>query len=178
MKTNAHAIFDALLILQYKTGDNKAIELLVKRHQKKLLKQAFWYVQDKQIAKDIVQESWSVILRKLYQLKDPNQFRSWAMKITTRNALDFLRKQKIDLEKRKALQPIVTNNTDPTKREEQIIRLRKAIRELPQNAQEVLRLFYIEEYSLTEIGEILNIAVGTVKSRLFHAREKLKKIIK
>jgi len=44
--------------------------------------------------------------------------------------------------------------------------------------QMVIKLFYTEEYSLKEISKTLNISVGTTKSRLFHAREKLKQILK
>lgn len=54
----------------------------------------------------------------------------------------------------------------------------QGIRLLPIEQQEVIKLFYTEEYSLKEIAEILRIKHGTVKSRLFHAREKLKTILK
>jgi RNA polymerase sigma-70 factor (ECF subfamily) len=65
--------------------------------------------------------------------------------------------------------------TEEPKNEESIKKaLLKAINELPIEQQQAIRLFYVEEYSLKEIGDLLNISVGTVKSRLFHAREKLK----
>ena len=54
----------------------------------------------------------------------------------------------------------------------------RAIKSLPENHQMVLNLFYVEDYSLTQIGDILDISIGTAKSRLFHAREKLKRLIK
>ncbi len=72
-------------------------------------------------------------------------------------------------------------NLEGTNNEEkntEIIKLQQAIKSLPNNQQIVLRLFYTQEYSLLEIGNILDISVGTVKSRLFHAREKLKTILK
>ena len=53
-----------------------------------------------------------------------------------------------------------------------------AIKNLPQNQQIILRLFYLEECSINEISSILKISKGTVKSRLFYAREKLKSIFK
>ena len=58
------------------------------------------------------------------------------------------------------------------------IDLLKAIQSLSINQQMVIRLFYVEEYSLKDISDTLKISVGTVKSRLFHAREKLKLILK
>jgi RNA polymerase sigma-70 factor (ECF subfamily) len=54
----------------------------------------------------------------------------------------------------------------------------KQIDSLPKQQQVVLKLFYVEEYSLKETAELLEIAVGTAKSRLFHAREKLKITLK
>jgi RNA polymerase sigma factor (sigma-70 family) len=49
---------------------------------------------------------------------------------------------------------------------------------LPRNQKMIMKLFYIEDYSLIQISEALHISVGTAKSRLFHAREKLKKSLK
>ncbi len=57
-------------------------------------------------------------------------------------------------------------------------KLLKAIKSLSNNQQIVIKLFYVEEYSLNEISVLLKISVGTAKSRLFHAREKLKEILK
>lgn len=57
--------------------------------------------------------------------------------------------------------------------EEQLRRLKKALLSLEGKQQEVIRLFYVEGYSLFEVGNILGIP-STVKSRLFHTREKLK----
>jgi RNA polymerase sigma-70 factor (ECF subfamily) len=55
--------------------------------------------------------------------------------------------------------------------------LKKVIRKLPDKQQIVLNMFYTENYTIREIGKILDIKTGTVKSRLFKAREKLKKSI-
>ena len=57
-------------------------------------------------------------------------------------------------------------------------KLIKAINGLPEQQQMVIKLFYVENYSLKQIGKLLNISVGTAKSRLFHARENLKLNIK
>ncbi len=62
--------------------------------------------------------------------------------------------------------------------DEKINQILTEIKGLPVPQQLVIRLFYLEERSIYEISQLLNISTGTVKSRLFHAREKLKKSIK
>ena len=175
---NPRKIFDGLLVLQYQSGRKKALDLLVKRHHPNLCKHAYWYTHDIDVAQDIVQESWAVIMNKLGNLRDPNSFGSWAMRIVTRKSLDHL--NKINKERNK-LKNIYANRSQEDAEEQQasdLEKLRAAISELPDSQKQVLRLFYTEEYSLKEISTILEIAPGTVKSRLYHAREKLKTILK
>jgi RNA polymerase sigma-70 factor (ECF subfamily) len=62
--------------------------------------------------------------------------------------------------------------------ERQLELIKTAIKQLSADHRLILRLFYLEEHSLLEIGSILELSVGTVKSRLFHAREKLKSLLK
>ncbi len=54
----------------------------------------------------------------------------------------------------------------------------KAIQTLPDEQKAVIKLFYLESYSIKQISELLKISAGTTKSRLFHAREKLKQTLK
>ncbi len=170
-------IFDALLVLQYQSGDKKALGMLVKRHHNSFCSHANWYLSDLDASKDVVQDCWSIIMNKLGNLRDPNSFSSWAMRIVTRKSIDILRQTKT---KREKLRQYQYTNLEVTYNEEntEIIKLRQAIKSIPNDQQIVLRLFYTQEYSLIEISNILDISVGTVKSRLFHAREKLKTILK
>ncbi|EAR00920.1 RNA polymerase sigma factor [Maribacter sp. HTCC2170] len=174
----SNKIFDALLVLQYQSGDKKALETLVKRHHKRFCSHAYWYLRDMDASKDVVQDCWAIIINKLVKLRDPNSFSSWAMRIITRKSLDFINQNK---NKRERLKQFERNNQEENKDEErrtEMDKLKYAIKSLPDNQQIVLRLFYTQEYSLKEIGGILEVSVGTVKSRLFHAREKLKTILK
>ena len=183
-------IFDGLLVLQYQNGDKKALALLVKRWHIKMCKQAYWYTKDSDVAKDIAQDSWSSILKHIYTLKNTNSFGSWALTIVNRKAIDWIRKEKNTDEKlhrfyenSKANDGTKENcnsiDNDPTivadDRTKIII---NAIKNLPNNQQIIIRMFYLEEYTIQEIGVILEISKGTVKSRLFYAREKLKLTLK
>jgi len=174
----SNKIFDALLVLQYQAGDKKALGMLVKRHHNRFCSHANWYLSDLDASKDVVQDCWSIIMNKLSNLRDPNSFSSWAMCIVTRRSIDFLKQNKTKHEKLRQYQFTNLEGTNKEEKNTEIIKLQQAIKSLPNDQQIVLRLFYTQEYSLLEISNILDISVGTVKSRLFHAREKLKTILK
>lgn len=174
-------IFDALLVKEYQSGNTKAVALLVKRWHVKLCKQAFWYTKDAAVAKDIAQDGWGIILKSLGGLRDPYCFGSWATRIVVRKSIDWLRQQKKEQNQLKLYYESTTISivdADQTSANPNHVLIRKAIKGLPEEQQLVLLMFYIHEQSLAEIASILNIPAGTVKSRLFTAREKLKKIVK
>ncbi len=188
--TKPEKIFDGLLVLQYRKGSKKALSLLVKRWHTKLCKHAYYYVKDRDVAKDIAQDSWRVILQHIGNLKDVNSFGSWVLVIVNRKAIDCLRKkQKTDKKLHQYYEDSRTNydtiETTHTITDDRVFAatdsaevIMSSIRKLPNNQQIILRLFYLEEYSILEICKILEISKGTVKSRLFYAREKLKLILK
>ncbi len=188
--TKPEKIFDGLLVLQYREGSKKALSLLVKRWHTKLCKHAYYYVKDTDVAKDIVQDSWRAILKDLATLKDVNSFGNWALIIVNRKAIDYLRsKQKTDERlhqyyENKKMNYDTTKTTHINTDDHNLVTddrteiIMNGIKKLPDNQRIILRLFYLEEYSILEICKILEISKGTVKSRLFYAREKLKSILK
>lgn len=178
MKTNKS--IDANLVKQFQSGNANALNQLVKRWHKRFCEKAFWIVKDADLSKDIAQESWKVIMAKINDLKEPEKFSSWALRIVYSKSLDVIRasgKKRIQLEAF-AREQQKENNQVSSDNSQLKIDLLKSIKKLPLNQQQVIRLFYVEDYSLKEISELIQISVGTVKSRLFHAREKLKKILK
>jgi len=174
---SAQKIFDGLLVLQYRTGNKKALSQLVKRHHKNMCAQAYWYTKNSDVSEDIVQDCWGIIMNKLEGLREPNSFGSWALRIVTRKSLDYVNRNAKQVKQRKT-ETFVDDDESDGFNEDKRQDVRNAIARLPEEQQIVLRLFYTQEYALKEISEILEISVGTVKSRLFHAREKLKTILK
>ncbi len=176
-KTNLE--IDEKLVLQVQSGDTIALPELVKRWHKAFCNKAYWLTKDSDLSKDIAQDCWKIIIEKIQDLKDPKSFGSWALRIVYSKSLDALR----DLQrKRHELQSYVLNQTEaeeePIDNSDLKMNLLKQIKALPEQQQMVLKLFYTENYSLKEISKLLDISVGTAKSRLFHAREKLKITIK
>lgn len=170
---------DSDLIKRYLNGDSSALSILVKKWHQIFCQKAYWVLKDKELSKDVAQECWMIIIDKLPDLKNPDRFNSWALRIVYTKAIDA---QKRRLKSTNDLDNL--NTADDTEvdidPEKTVLKqkLRTAIHNLSKTKQDIIRLFYMEEYSLKEISDFLNIPVGTVKSRLFKAREKLKSIIK
>ena len=173
-------VFDAILVLSAKSGDKKAIGLLAKRWHKKLCLHAYRYTNDWNLAQDMAQDTWSTVIHKLHTLKDANRFGSWILSIVTHRALDWLKKEKKQLQHLKNQyykDKIIPEESEDLK-EQQIQQVLELLRELPPDHKVVLTLFYLEKYSIKQISEITGVSVNTVKTRLFRAREKLKSVIK
>ncbi len=172
-------IADGSLVKQYQNGNNEALPLLVKRWHRQFCNKAYWLVKDVDVAKDIAQDSWNTIMDKVHNLKDPNSFGGWAMRIVYTKSLNWI---KDNNRNRKKLESYRYEQS--TVEEESVgdgninKKLLKAVYSLPEHQQTVIRLFYVQDYSLKEISAILDISTGTTKSRLFHAREQLKLILK
>lgn len=170
---------DKYLIERYISGDRSTLPILVKRWHRTFCEKAFWVVRDKDLAKDVAQECWIIIIDKLPTLKKAESFKSWALRIIYTKAIDAHKRRSREGQNRKHIELEV--NSESGDNEEKVAlkkRLLQAIQNLSKDKQDIIRLFYVEEYSLKEISAFLKIPIGTVKSRLFKAREKLKSIIK
>jgi RNA polymerase sigma-70 factor (ECF subfamily) len=176
-KTN-DKIFDELLVLQFQTGRQKAFGILVNRWHKRLVYYSYKLTGDKEASKDIVQDCWIAIYTNLFNLKDPSALGAWMLTIVSNKSVDWLKKQ---IKERKKIDEFKQNQEGDNlknKRDNTLdLELKKAIEKLSKKQRIVLNLFYLDKFTTREIGSILNLKIGTIKSRLFNAREKLKKSI-
>ena len=165
------------LVLGCKQGDSKAFNLLVKQWQPKVLKLAYWHCKNSIAAKDIAQETWTSVIKGIDRLHDPARFSVWLNQIVYRKSVDWIRvvqkERKIDTQEVK--ESLHSEEVDDGDRVKLIMRHLKG---LPEDQKIILTLFYLKDYNISEISEILEIPTGTVKSRLFNAREHLKKKLK
>lgn len=177
MKTKKSKDID--LVKAFQSGDKFALTKLIERWHVTFCKKAYWIVKDAELSKDIAQDSWQVIMAKISELNDVSSFGSWSLRIVYNKSLDALKKKAKERKYKEDLFYEQIKAIDDQNDDELLkAKLLKAIKELSAQQQVVVKLFYTESYSLNEISEILNISVGTAKSRLFHSREKLKLIIK
>ena len=169
-------VFDELLVLRCHAGDRKALELLVKRWNKKFTSFSFKLVKDLQAAQDITQESWISILKGLKRIKDPGKFSTWAYRIVYNKSMDWLRGNKRNATLGQEVPDAPVEETDRKTEQEKAVY--RSLKELPEREKLILSLFYLEGHRVKEIAQILGIPAGTVKSRIYYAREHLKKIYK
>lgn len=179
--TEYQKIEDQWLVLKFQSGDKEALDILVKKWHVKLIYYSFGIVKDMEAAKDVVQDSWTTIVYKLNSLKDPQCFQFWANSIVHNKSVDWIRKQQRQRKEENKLameSGFIEDDSIIDDREGQMRLMIHGLSALKDNEKLILTLFYLREQSICEISKILKIPIGTVKSRLFTAREHLKNSIK
>lgn len=169
-------VLDEWLLLEYRTGKKEALNKLAKRWYPKLSRQIYWHIRNQEAVPDIAQEAWYAILKGIPQLKNVTHFGVWASKIAYFKSVDWIKKNQKNrkIENEIAQNPELFYPENSEEEVEKIQQLRKVMATLPDIQRSVLAMFYLENYSIKEIAEILHISSNTVKSRLFQAREKLR----
>jgi RNA polymerase sigma-70 factor (ECF subfamily) len=163
------ALFDELLVVMAQRRERRGIERLYQRWNARLLRTAQRYTGDKELARDLVQECWIAIYRKIGTLRDPARFAAFAFTILHRRGADHLRRV---LREHATSQPMDDGEAAPA--QEDSAALREAFAELPADQRIAAHLFFVEQLTLQEIADVQGIAIGTAKTRIFHARRKLK----
>ncbi len=181
MTRSADRILDELLVLQCQGGNADAFRRLVSRWQGPLRLHARYLVGNSEAARDIAQDAWVDIARTIHKLREPASFRGWAFRIVGHKAADWVRRERRRRQLREEAarnKPEVQDcNARDASAEEATSVVRRAINSLPPDRQRIVRLKYLDQLSVPEIAEILGIPTGTVKSRLYHAREQLRRAL-
>ncbi len=172
MKDRASLVADEWLVLRSQDGDAGAFDLLISRWQDRLWRHARRLLRDDDAAWDVVQEAWMSILNGLRRLDDPQAFPGWAYRIVTFKCADDVRRRE---RQRRAEGTRATGDRELSRDDDaEVAALREALDELSVEQRAILSLHYLEELGVERIAEILAIPVGTVKSRLHHARAALR----
>lgn len=161
------------LVLRAQSGDRDAFDALLRDIAPPLLRYVTRVTGDVAMAEDVVQETLIAIVRKIAWLSDPSLFRAWAYRIASREAFRTLRKRRMLVTESLSddLPATVDVAVDPWQRE----RLLASLERLAPAGRAVITLHYLEELPLSEIATILDLPVGTVKSRLAYGLAKLRK---
>lgn len=171
-------IYGELLVLRCRRGDAQAFRELVGTFERRL----FYYLRrltdDEEEAWDLIQQTWLKVLRGIHSLRDPRRFKSWLYSIARRTAADRIRSLAVDRARQDEsnLEEIPDENPGPEDFENAGL-VHYGLGKLPLEQREILTLFFLEEFSLAEISDILKLPVGTVKSRLHRARNSLRTVL-
>jgi RNA polymerase sigma-70 factor, ECF subfamily len=136
---------------------------------------AFSVLRHREDAEDVAQDAFAKAHQKFRQLRDPERFKSWLVRTVWRTALDRRRgdrrRSMRETEHERVRQP---SSTDAIMAEERAQMLWEAIDALPEKLRSVVVLASIEGHDMEAVGRLLGIPEGTVKSRLFLARQRIK----
>lgn len=184
---------DALLVERAVAGDQKAFEMLVIKYQRRIQRLIGRMVRDVDLVEDIAQETFIRAYRALGQFRGEAQFYTWLYRI----AVNTAKKALMDLKRN----PTVSENAyksdddDETSRVENeltspetpeavlaskeiAIIINSAMQDLPEELREAITLREIEGLTYEEISEAMNCPIGTVRSRIFRAREAISAKVK
>ena len=178
---------DLELVGKARGGDVEAFEALVQRHQHRLVHFARLMVSNPSDAEDVAQETLLRAYRSLGQFRGRSTFRTWLYQIATNVARTHLAKRR-DRQEVQELDGAGDTSGDHRRErasgehlEQQVIahdQLRRALADLPDDWREAVVLRDIEGLDYKEIAELLGIPMGTVESRIFRGRQRLKATLK
>lgn len=185
------ALTDEHLLLEYrKTGNRELFSQLVYRYERELFNYLRRYLLDSELAEDVFQATFLQVHLKCDQFEEGRRFRPWLYTVATNQAIDARRRTKrhrmVSLDQSGSQQEndevvrlvnlLESGESDPSHSAERMER-RKLIREtlegLPENMHAVVQLVYYQGMKYREAADVLEIPVGTVKSRLHAAIAKL-----
>lgn len=181
---------EGVKIAEALAGDQRAYGYLVDKHRASVFHIINRIVRNTEAANDLVQETFMKAFASLPSYRSEYRFSTWLYKIAANSSIDFLRKRRIQ-----ALsldRPMETENGQvdievadysyhperDLERKERSFSIQEAIDALPPKYRDVIIYRHKDDKSYEEIADLLNVPIGTVKARIFRARELLKKKLK
>ncbi len=179
-------VSDETLVSEVIDGNTDAYREIVTRYEKKVIGIAYGVVHNEHDAMDVAQDVFLKVYKSLDKFRGQSKFFTWLYRITVNMSIDFKRKKARkstvtydgDI---KFMNEIPGKSVSPSKKmfiTEVYNKLKDAIDLLPEDQKATLVLREIENLSYQEIADVLKCSTGTVMSRLFYARKKLRDMIK
>lgn len=186
LESKARAAEDLLLVNRAKKDDSAAYDDLIRRYQERIYATVYHMTSNHEDANDITQETFIKAYRALKSFKGDSSFYTWIYRIAVNRTINFLkaRKNKYHLslddldfhaENDPDLVALISDNTP--RRDLNLVELQEKLNEAMQKLSEthrmVVTLHDVQGLSHDEIAKIIGCNVGTVRSRLFYARQQL-----
>ena len=184
-----HGQDDDILIQAHLKGNQTAFEVLFKKYREQVARLVYSITKDEGLVDDIVQEVFLLVYRHLAKFRQQAAFKTWLYRITVNETIRQLNRNKRwqplpegDFEPANLPSTLVTfeNGVSPERvliEGEQRRMIQNALDAIKPHHRTILVLYYLEDLSVQEIAEVLDIPEGSVKSRLFYARDNLRKLM-
>jgi RNA polymerase sigma-70 factor (ECF subfamily) len=167
---------DSALLVAIAAGDRRALEELYLSYHRRLARFLSRFTPRYENVEEIINDTFLVVWQSAKDFRHASQVSTWIIGIAYRTALKSFRRQKNHAEAR-SLDDYPEQTVDPTFDAEVHDWLKHGLSRLPLEQRLTLELAYHMGHSLEEIAAITDCPVGTVKARMFHAREKLRQYL-
>lgn len=177
MVTQKEQVYYELLILRCRRQDRSAQDELIRCWEKRL----FYYVRrlldDEEDAWDVLQETWLSVLHGIGSIKEPASLPAWLYTVARNKAMSRLRKKCSERELFCDDDIADIGTADETLNLQNAEHIHQALGKLSIPHREVLTLFFLEDLSVNEMAEVLQVLPSTVKSRLHYAKRALRAVL-
>ena len=174
MKMDYSALSDEELFNEFQNGDSEAINILLIRSTTKFAQITRTLIKNRQLAEEALQEALILIIRKAGTFKNQAKFSTWAYRIVHNACIDLLRKESVRFTKDNTAELAnIEQDVSSTFESDSVERIliEQSLNQLSQEHSQVLRLVYVGGYSIEECAELLDVPIGTVKSRCDRAKK-------
>lgn len=167
------------LVTRCQQGDSLALRRLLEMWQGRFFAYSRYRLQEKEAAQDALQEALLAICRNLHKLSDPASFPRWSYTILERRCVDWQRKR---VRERQVFADQDIGDPDSTlsgtfASTDAHLDSARLLEQLNPELKALVRLYYLEEFSIADIAEVMQLPPGTVKSRLFYARKQMQQLL-
>lgn len=172
---------DAELVTRAKTGDVDAFEILVKRYRNEVFALSYHFVRNREQAWDVSQEVFIKAHNALGRFRGDASFKTWLMRITANQCKDYLKKRRLETVSfdDSRLAEDAPSHVLPPDRSLEAREIGEAVQKAMDKLSHKHRTAFIlrefEGLSYEDMAQVMNCSIGTVMSRLHHARKKLQK---
>ncbi|MBS2039518.1 RNA polymerase sigma factor [bacterium] len=157
------------LAARLQAGQEGALEALIERTQSACLRLAVSILRDPDLSRDALQEAYFVVYQRIGQLRDPQSIKSWLFRIVTHCCHDILRRRGKEVQAEVELAEAAPDLADGVGRQD---RIRATFARLPEIDRTALALREVANLSYEEMAQVLQVPLGTVRSRLAKARQR------
>ena len=175
---NKESVYNQLLVIRCRQGQEEAWSELVSRWEKPLLYYIRRMIDNEHQAWQVLQETWLQVVKNIDTLKMPEYLPKWLYSVCHHKIVSYYRQCHRQAELYESISNAYSNcgdNGDTYLEDAEAVHW--GLGQIKPVFREVLTLYFLQDLSIDEISEVLGVPAGTVKSRLYHARQQLRKAL-